>query len=455
MGTRLPTVPKTPATNTGHFRNYRRNWYNNRGRGAELVQMNQKPHFSVEVVDSYYRDMQYQWGPFSNQGMFGDGQPIHDPYGEEDIQFYGTGYYTPPQTKAKVKGPVHPRSVQPGTMPWAPFGGPYLGRTGPASSGYIPPTTGTAPQRPRIPGGLPPGFPWANRPPITLGGGQPSSPFIIFNNQQNNAGGWERLGGALEGILGGLRNTNNIINEVRMFGQTPGERQRDYLDQAFPGTSPWEQLGNQVDERGDEATQTLQQERELQRRQYEQETRMAMGAAIAQYEAKQLELAKGKMDQHDLGISNIIAAFSGQPMANTDTGNENDETVAYRTGEAELSETRQRIENLKAQVARWEAQTSHEERADTIALIAQQIAAGRLELDGEVFEFHKEEAATITFKLKQMQQALDEGDGSIQGVIDSFTTSEGEWWEKLIRAIVMTGLVSGAPGTSGFRLLNR
>ena len=162
-------------------------------------------------------------------------------------------------------------------------------------------------------------------------------------------------------ILGTVSNTDALIEAIRTIGNTPGEDLKRYLDQAFPGTTPWEQLGSSAKppevESANIAANTSRHITSMQNlTQLRMEAMRQIGSLATNYAAAQ-HYDKGAVDEARQWLEDLMAGRSprlatvgyGDPGAQAAV-NPNDRTRTGRIGDASLA-------NINAQTAQAGAET--------------------------------------------------------------------------------------------------
>lgn len=162
-------------------------------------------------------------------------------------------------------------------------------------------------------------------------------------------------------ILGTVSNTDALIEAIRTIGNTPGEDLKRYLDQAFPGTTPWEQLGSsakppEVESANIQANTSRHITSMQNLTQLRMEAMRQIGSLATQYAAAQ-HYDKGAVEEARQWLEDLMAGRSprlatvgyGDPGAQAAV-NPNDRTRTGRIGDASLA-------NINAQTAQAGAET--------------------------------------------------------------------------------------------------
>ena len=251
---------------------------------------------------------------------------------------------------------------------------------------------------------------------------------------------WGRIPEWIGKIGGAITNTNQIINEVRNFGMSPGEIAGRYDEQRYPGTSPWERLGqagNPNENNSDEKAHQL----EMTKLQLLNNARVAATAQVGQIGTEYVRQQQDKGAAADAikwvqdTIRGDRPALGAADIKVTDSeGNEvSSEPIDRRTRAGKETDTR--IEKAKQEIISMTQTRQIEQVRAALETIATQIETGRLAIAEREILIKENQQDPILHAIRQLEQALGDR-AQMKRILDSLGKIGGTVGSGLVRAII-------------------
>lgn len=240
------------------------------------------------------------------------------------------------------------------------------------------------------------------------------------------ARGVGRVAGGAANLAGNVADTINaghrIVRGAEDFGRSPGELTRRTNEEAYPGTTPWEQLegggGAATMGAAEQSARSAQAAAQLQARTAVHVARINGMSQLG------IEMVRQGRTYKDIDMAKKLINNAGErkfrkPQERTSSGmagEDPDSTTSSRNVEAQTGlyqeqrklagvqgqAAEQSIASMQAEMNMWMRTTSVAERQATVAEAKADIESGRLELD-------KERAPSLLYALDQIQKAIASG----------------------------------------------
>ena len=212
-------------------------------------------------------------------------------------------------------------------------------------------------------------------------------------------------------IGGGTQDVNALIEALRTFGMTAGERAAQFLNQAYPGTSPWDQLGTaaQGNAQGSAQAQRAHEDR-INRGGWINATRNAAISAIDHIGTEMMkDLPAAQKQQLWNQLKDTLQGLAGEraegPLKlGKDLDLENPTTLT----EAQLGINQRQ---QAAQARRWLNQTKIEQKRADIEWVRAQNDTARLIIESGQLDVA---LAEIPIKRQQADAAIQQAEAALK-----------------------------------------